>query len=275
MKVLFDNGGQTCNKFWGYLYPLTEAILHKQKYIVPFYDVTIDSYPNLLSNPYFYYPFYSKIMHKMFGINKYLEKLRILSRYFNLENLPQKWPKIFVDGWSTRHYSLDKSAKEEIKRIFLPVDEIVNPTKQLFELHKKNSDLIIGVHIRRGDYTKWCYGRFYYSFDDYASLCKQLISIYKDKNILFFISSNESVPTSFFKGLNTFVNPLDSAVADLYSLSLCNFIFGPPSSFSRFASYYGDVPISFITDIHNHTFDFRTIESYNKYSNGEKVEFEF
>ena len=275
MKVLLDNGGQTCNKFWSYLYPLTEAILLKQKYIVPFYDVTIDSYPNLLSNRYFYYPFYSKLMHKIFGINKYMDKLRVLGRYINLEKLSQKWPKLFVDGWSTRYYSLDKSAKEEILRIFMPNNTIVTPTKQLFELHKKKCDLIIGVHIRRGDYAKWSNGRFYYSFDDYASLCKQLKSIYKDKNILFFIASNESVPIASFKGLNTFVNPHNSAVADLYSLSLCDFIFGPPSSFSKFASFYGDVPISFITEIHNHTFDFRTIESYNKYSNGEKVEFDF
>lgn len=275
MKVLFDNSGQTCNKFWGYLYPLSEAILHKQKYIVPFYDVTIDSFPNLLSNQYFYYPFYSKIMHKIFGINKYMDKLRVIGRYLFLEKLPQKWPKLFVDGWSTRYYPLDKSTKEEIKRVFMPVDEIVAPTKQLFELQKKTYDLIIGVHIRRGDYTKWHNGSFCYAFDDYASLCKQLISIFKDKNILFFISSNEKVPELSFKGLNIFVNPLNSAVADLYSLSLCDFIFGPPSSFSRFASYYGDVPISFITDIRNHIFDFRTIESYNKYSNGEKVEFDF
>ena len=275
MKVLFDNGGQTCNKFWGYLYPLTEAILHKQKYILPFYDVTIDFYPNLLSNQYFYFPLYSKIMHRIFGINKYMDKLRILSGYLNLEKLPQRWPKFFVDGWSTRHYLLDKSTKEEIKRIFMPVDEIVTPTKRLFEKHKNTYDIIIGVHIRRGDYTKWKNGRFYYSFEDYASLCKQLISIFNDKNILFFISSNESIPVSAFKGINIFNNPLNSAVADLYSLSLCDFIFGPPSSFSRFASFYGDVPISFITDIHNHSFVFRTIESYNTYSNGEKVEFDF
>ena len=275
MKVLFDNGGQTCNKFWGYLYPLTEAILHKQKYIVPFYDVTIDSYPNLLSTPYFYYPFYSKIMHKIFGINKYLDKLRTISRYMKLEKLPQKWPKIFVDSWSTRYYSLDKSAKEEIKGIFMPIDKIANPTNQLFEAHKKQFDLIIGVHIRRGDYSKWCKGRFYYSFDEYASLCKQLISEYKDKNILFFISSNEKVQLSSFQGMNTFVNPLSSAVADLYSLSLCDYIIGPPSSFSRFASYYGEVPISFITDVHHHSFVFRTIESYSKYTNGDIVEFDF
>lgn len=276
-KVLFDNSGQTCNKFWGYLYPLTDAILHGQKYILPFYDVSIDSYPNLLNNGYFYYPFYSIKLNKKYGIKEYMNKLRILmrSRYFDYTNLPKRWPHVFIDGWSTRYNLLDKRAKDEIKRVFMPKADIALPTKELFELQRRKNNCIVGVHIRRGDYEKWHEGRYFFSFEEYASLCKQIVYKYTDRKIVFFLSSNEDIPFLTFSELDYFVNPLKSAVADLYSLSLCDLIIGPPSSFSRFASYYGEVPISFITNINNHVFNFRSIENYNTYSNGDLVEFDF
>ena len=277
MKILIDNGGQTCNKFWGYLFPLTNAILYGKKYIVPIYDETIDYYPNLRSNSYFYYPFYSKIINRLFGIREYISFLERILRLCrcDYDHLKKKWPHILLDSWSTRVYQLDKRAKDEIKRIFLPTKEIVNKTEELFSSHRHNHNLIIGVHIRRGDYKNWRNGTYYYSFEQYVSICKRLVDIYKDNKIIFFISTNERIDHSSFSGIDYFVNPCNSAVADLYSLSLCDLIVGPPSSFSRFASYYGDVPISFILDIHNHLFNFRTIENYNTYCNGDKVEFDF
>jgi hypothetical protein len=49
-----------------------------------------------------------------------------------------------------------------------------------------------------------------------------------------------------------------SPVGDLYSLAACNAIMGPPSSFSMWASYYGQVPLHMLESedqlVHPETF---------------------
>lgn len=70
----------------------------------------------------------------------------------------------------------------------------------------------------------------------------------KNEKILFFISTNEvdldwvdsDIPLLNFRG--------GSPARDLYSLSKCDYIIGPPSTFSRWASLVGHVPIHLIWD---------------------------
>ena len=39
---------------------------------------------------------------------------------------------------------------------------------------------------------------------------------------------------------------LSDCMTDLYALSRCDYIIGPPSTFSQWASYYGHVPLRFL-----------------------------
>ncbi|HAX17707.1 MAG TPA: hypothetical protein DCY00_03825 [Actinobacteria bacterium] len=47
---------------------------------------------------------------------------------------------------------------------------------------------------------------------------------------------------------NCIYNSQNHFIEDLYSLALCDYIFGPPSTFSMWASFYGEVPLRFITN---------------------------
>ena len=76
-----------------------------------------------------------------------------------------------------------------------------------------------------------------------CSLSKQ------DKRAIFMIFSNESTaPTSpLHKATNTTML-YKSAIEDLCLMSKCNFLIGPPSSFSSQASTIGKVPLLYIED---------------------------
>ena len=61
------------------------------------------------------------------------------------------------------------------------------------------------------------------------------------------MSTNEKYDKSAFEGFTLCdLKKNTSAIHDLYALSQCDRIFGPHSSFSRWASFIGDVPLCYI-----------------------------
>ena len=56
------------------------------------------------------------------------------------------------------------------------------------------------------------------------------------------------MPLELFKELHCFNVENANAATDLYALSLCDRLMGPPSTFSRWASFVNHVPLYFIFD---------------------------
>lgn len=126
--------------------------------------------------------------------------------------------------------------------------------------------------MRRGDYSTWHDGRYYYSLDQYADCCKTLMKHFKDKKVVFFLSSNEKLELGNSWGnIPNFILSCSTPIHDLYALSKCNYIIGPPSTFSSWASFMGNVPLAYIYDPSSFTPVFRTIISYLRYDTGEQV----
>jgi hypothetical protein len=62
------------------------------------------------------------------------------------------------------------------------------------------------------------------------------------KSLLFYITSNEGIDLKFYKNRNLNVEiGTGQFIEDLYSLSLCDYIFGPPSTYSLWAAMYGGI----------------------------------
>ena len=76
----------------------------------------------------------------------------------------------------------------------------------------------------------------------------QVKDVYSDKKVCFFIASNEQIPQEMFQGLHCSCIDNANAATDLYALSLCDRLVGPPSTFSRWASFVNHVPLYFIFD---------------------------
>jgi hypothetical protein len=115
---------------------------------------------------------------------------------------------------------------------------------------RKDADLVIGVHIRHGDYKTFENGRYYYTLEEYYQFMQNIQQVYKDKRVVFFISSNESFDTQLFKDCRCFRFGKEPSgdILDLYTLSLCDRIVGPWSTYSRWASFFGEVPLCCIKE---------------------------
>lgn len=275
MRIICDAPGQTCNRLWTYVASVAQCIAEKKKMVVLFFDWTIEDFPNLLHCPFIFFPLWNKW---------YLERGNGWNNYKGLTwkiTHDKRWDKIFkflgcTKGWSTRTDTRYLSqTKKELRNIFRPKDEIMNKARKMISELKQSADFIVGVHIRRGDYATWNNGQFYYELEDYHQFMCRIQQLYLDKHIAFFISSNEDFSLDIFSDCNSrrFDEEPSGAILDLYTLSLCDCIIGPFSSYSRWASFIGDVPLCFL-ETRNQEFNdnsFSVITDYFHFQNGKTI----
>ena len=62
------------------------------------------------------------------------------------------------------------------------------------------------------------------------------------KSVSFLLCSNEPVQAENFKEFLIHDGPGDM-ISDLYSLAACDYVIGPPSTYSMWASFYGGKPL--------------------------------
>ena len=275
MRIICDAPGQTCNRLWTYVASVAQCIAERKKMVILFYDWTIEDFPNLLHCPFIYFPLY----HKW-----YLERKNGWNNYKGLTwkvTHNEKWDRIFkilgcTKGWTTRTDTRYLTqTKKELQCIFRPKDAIMNKAEGLIEKMKQTSDIVVGVHIRRGDYATWNDGRFYYELEDYHHFMLRVKDLYQGQHVSFFISSNEDFELDIFTNCNChrFGKEPSGAILDLYSLSVCDLIMGPVSSYSRWASFVGEVPLCFLeTKDQKFTKDsFSKIIDFFHFENGQEI----
>lgn len=248
MKIIVDKPGQTCNRLWSYVALVSQAISQQSKVSILKFDNTINNFPNMIRSKYIRLPYYNKILINLLGVDNYIRLIEKI--YFN--RFTHKWTQSYwekrgevVDGWDFRgkDYDFDKN-KETIKEIFKPSEDLAKRVTSSFQEIRKNYDIIIGMHIRRGDYARWLGGRYFYELSDYKRvMLKYQDSLKGNKTVCFFISSNEPIDLQFFKGVSCYKHEPSSPILDLYSLAACDGIVGPLSTYSRWASFYGETPL--------------------------------
>lgn len=212
---------------------------------------------------------YFKICHTNltgFGwylVAKYLAALKILPtvsfkrRDCDREALERKMMKhrhIVVSGWFVRYYDLFLKYREEIVDLFTLDEQYTAPVKTKMQeaekpstLNSPLSTLRLGVHIRRGDYDKWRNGQFFYSDEIYAAYINRFVEMHRDRSVHVYLSTNDpSVKEERFQQLcqKAHIHCLGgSAPEDLFMLSECDYLIGPPSTFSLVAAMYRDIPL--------------------------------
>ncbi|MDG1324389.1 MAG: alpha-1,2-fucosyltransferase [Opitutales bacterium] len=152
---------------------------------------------------------------------------------------------VFIYGWKFREPKLTHKHAQKIRDFFRPKREINSVIKSKVRRIRSDYDLLIGVHIRRGDYDKWKGGKYFYSQRDYLTYMLKISELHPSSNIVFLICSNEKVVSCIFESLS--IKVMDaSPIEDLYTLSECDLLIGPPSTFTQWASFYGKKPLSHI-----------------------------
>ena len=246
--------GQTCNKFFIYRNYLADSIESGEKIIILSPDITTRDYPNLQSCELLSFPFFSIKLANLIGYVRYIKLLKgLLGTQFSLLLLSLFFKIIpiakFVKTSPGLYKSPNRSKHETtIQELFSPSVKIREEVSGVINKYRIKSNIIIGVHIRYGDYRTWLDGKYYYPPKQYHSLMLQIQNLFKDDSVVFFVASNEKIDLSEFSGCDCFSLPNGTSTKDLYGLSICDFLIGPPSTFSGWASYHGNVPVYFIED---------------------------
>jgi hypothetical protein len=144
----------------------------------------------------------------------------------------------FLDWISFKDSCVLSKHQPEIRNYFQLKEPILSNCRDTMKNQKTDGKTIIGVHIRRGDYQIFNKGKWFYTDREY---CNWMKDINAEKEVRFVLFSDEKVDLTCFiqNGLDA-TTLCGSAVEDLCCLSLCDYIMGPPSTFSWWAAMYGD-----------------------------------
>ncbi len=171
--------------------------------------------------------------------------------YSHEEQLLLTHRNVLAEGWYARWYELFLKYKPEIIDLFA-FDEAVRSAVDVTLDSVPRADLRLGVHVRRGDYATFYDGRFFFSDEQYARLISRFAALHPDKRIQVFVCGNDPHldETVFRQALPrqhvTF--PKGNPGEDLCLLSECDYLIGPPSTFTLVAAMYRDVPLYWVED---------------------------
>lgn len=275
MLIYVKHYGQLCNRLWA-MVPVIAYVLqtNKKLYVLFAKRSYLDCFPNLKKSKIIRFA-----MSHDSSIPKSLEwRLALLSEKYNLEikddfSVVKRMGLIsFVDGWKHgEDVSFVREQKMNIVELFKPSDVVV---RAVSEALNGFDGITIGVHVRRGDYKDYHGGKYYFSDEVYNRIMNRIRKLFVsgDQKIRFLICSNE--PSEILQNnSDSFSIQGADGITDLYALSKCDYIIGPPSSYSQWASFIGDVPLcpllSANMDISIDSFS--RVVLFNTFENGKKI----
>jgi hypothetical protein len=109
---------------------------------------------------------------------------------------------------------------------------------------RHTAERIVGVHIRRRDYREFKGGIYFYELDVYTAYMRRMRELLGGQ-CRFIVCCEEALEGSAFADLDIAFGPGD-LLGDLFALSACDYIIGPPSTFSGWASFSREIPRHFI-----------------------------
>jgi hypothetical protein len=129
---------------------------------------------------------------------------------------------------------------ERVRDVFRPSAEIRARVDAVEKRGREGIDVLVGVHVRQGDYRTFSNGLSFFSSEEYADILRRIVKLFPDKRARFLVCSNENQQGKF-EGLDVMFGPGDP-LGDLYSLARCDYLIGPGSTFTQWASFFGSVP---------------------------------
>lgn len=251
MKIVLDNEGGLCNKLWSIVNPIIWSVKNKKRTLFISYDINYRYFPKFFFNKYLWFP----LIYTNHSIG-----YRLVSKlYINFKKHKESHPineRIWF-GWDSIYDEIKADDRKIIRRIFKPSKSILSKIEKKFQEERSKDIIIIGIHIRRGDYAYFENGRFFYNISVYKDVMRKLKKKFRGK-VKFFISSNELINPEDFSEFSFFYFG-ERAIVDLYALSICDYIIGPPSTFSMWAALYGGNLQSFIMHKGQSQFKFNSI----------------
>ncbi|WP_051718769.1 hypothetical protein [Hymenobacter sp. IS2118] len=150
---------------------------------------------------------------------------------------------VLLHGWCFRDRPSFAQHASLIRRLFALVPLHRQAVCAVLASCRLSAEVLVGVHIRRGDYATFAQGQYYYENAVYAGHLRALQAQFDPgQRVVFLLCSDEELDLNAFAGLPVHRGS-GHFVEDLYALAGCDYLLGPPSSYSMWASFYGEVPL--------------------------------
>jgi Glycosyl transferase family 11 len=270
MIIAASQEGQLCNRLFHFSHLISHAVNSGNRLWYPFFkeyahyfpnlnrksldDLQISIYSNQLIRSIL--PRLTSFLSKCHQDLSFLAYIKADREIIDLSSIPQKIIRnnlLALDGWLFRdtNYFLDNASL--IRGLFQFTSTLEDAVIKLVEeIKKKSGTYLVGVHIRRGDYAQWENGRYYFDDEAYLSFINQtsLLLSKHGRKVIFIICSNEQIAsTSPLHNASNITVHQKTAIEDLCLMSKCDFLIGPPSSFTSWASFMGEVPLLHIESL--------------------------
>lgn len=261
--VASNNGGQLCNQLWHFAqlaafckergYELyNPAFFRYAKHFEHFQHDIVISPTNSFNFPS---PLVSEIQRRSYKVVIGLLKNHYPGNRFYCtdENHPLVLPPtsldfpeltsgdyFFFDWHFSNPEGLEKHC-EYIREILAPKKKYLTAIDQFWKTVDQKR-LIVGVHIRYGDFRRWANGAFFIPLDNIKEHMQRIATHFQDLNPLFIIYSDEPQNEGEFSDFDVKISH-GNLIVDLYSLSRCDLIMGVgTSTYNAWAAWYGQRP---------------------------------
>jgi hypothetical protein len=154
---------------------------------------------------------------------------------------------LLVTGWLFRDDAAFHEHADLLRTIFTPADRHRASVERTIADARRDCDVLVGVHIRHGDYADWAGGRHFHAVEVYARLAERVAGLFPGRRAGFLVCSDQPGNSAAFGTARATPGP-GHLVEDMYALARCDYIVGPPSTYSAWASFYGRVPLHHFED---------------------------
>lgn len=154
---------------------------------------------------------------------------------------------VLLQGWRYRNEAVVRKHADAIRDYFQPLAEHRENVARAVKEARGDADVLVGVHIRHGDFAEYAGGKFFYTTSQYADMMRQMQSQLAPKKVRFLACSNAPQDMKEFGDLPVTMGP-GHLLEDMYSLAGCDYIFGAPSTYTIWASFFGQVPSCLVED---------------------------
>lgn len=237
MVVVNCRAGQRSNRLVVFVHAMASAIARGERLRVTTFDEFKGDYACKVSDGL-------KVVIKP---SRFWEWVRLAERtlqiVFGFKVFKIPYLMTLASTWNYRDEKALVKCEDRIREFFAPVN-IVNACSTLANI-RQGDETLIGVHVRRKDYRSFLGGRYYYEDEIYQREMERVLKLMDRQNhkVRFIVFSDETIDKSHFESLPCYFAE-GSAVEDQWMMSQCDYLMGPPSTFSAWASFMGKVPLA-------------------------------
>jgi hypothetical protein len=144
---------------------------------------------------------------------------------------------LLPEGWLFRCSELTQKHHENMVSLFKPNQKSSLRIEQ-FLRGIPNDRIKVGIHIRRRDYREFQDGKYFYDDNTYLSLMDQFERLFENKAVQFLVFSDEPI-SDLIRDRKHVSASENNFIEDFFLMSHCDYLMGPPSTFTLVSSYLG------------------------------------